>query len=137
MSRILRISVGVVVLIIIGIVFYYNQSLKPKSFLDQSLLLKYKILNNESDWREKLVKTEGPEKWNLSEENTVIEVREYQYNFYCGDTKAFFAKYLSYSNPKYIGAWNNIYVVDCGSFYSIYEYGDAGSKLFGPFDFNK
>ncbi len=65
MNKTLKITVGIAALIIIGIVFYYNQSLKPKSFLDQSLLSKYKILNNESDWRIKLIKTDNPENMNM------------------------------------------------------------------------
>jgi hypothetical protein len=130
-TKVIVVSAAVVLL---GVVFCYYQTERPISYLDRSLLAKYPVLKNESEWRAKRVATDNPEAWTIPEKNVRVEVKNSQYDFYCGGKKAGFKNYSSYSNPVYVGAWNSVSVVDCGDFYFIYEYGDAGPKLFGPFE---
>lgn len=121
--------------IVIGGGVYYYSTVKPKptSYVNAALTNEYKVLVDESLWNTKLVKTDNPESWTIPEKNTTVKVVDTQNNFYCGDKKAIFEKYSSY-NSGAVGGWNGVYIVDCGTYYFVYEYGDAGPKLFGPFD---
>ena len=127
----------VAAIIIIGVgAYYYSKSIKPQkptSFLNTALSAKYEVLANQNLWSTKLIKSNNPEEWSVPEKNIVIKVVDWQDNFYCGGGKAVFENYSSY-NTGAVGGWNSVSVVDCGSYYFVYEYGDSGPKLYGPFN---
>lgn len=126
----------IVVLVIGGGIYYYSRgSSKPISYLKADLTNTYTVLANENLWRTKLIASENPEAWLVSTKNITVKAIDYQGNFSCGDKKAEFIKYSSF-NTGAVGGWGSVSVVDCGSYYFIFDYGDAGPKLFGPFELN-
>ena len=94
----------------------------------------YKVLKDESLWRVKYINNSTPMQWDITEKGILL--KEVQQNkFICGEKEAQFVKYSSFNNDS-IGGWDNISVVDCLDyyFYFVYEFGDAGPKLYGPFN---
>ena len=121
-----------------GIFYFYNKPTGPTSYKNDALSGVYKVLSDEKIWRAKVVPSDNPQQWNVPEQNIVIKEVDKQFNFYCGDKKAKFEKYYSFTVGGYnVGGWDNIYIVDCENYYFIYEFGDDGSHLFGPFDLVK
>jgi hypothetical protein len=124
----------IAVLVIGGGIYYYSRgSSKPTSYLNADLTNTYTVLANEDRWRTKLITSENPEAWLISSKNITVKATDYQGNFSCGDKKAEFIKYSSY-NTGAVGGWGSVSIVDCGSYYFVFEYADSGPKLFGPFD---
>ena len=121
------------VIAILGVYAFSNNRNKPTSYNNSELINTYPILASENLWRGKLIGTDNPEKWSIPAKNTTIQAVDYSGNFMCGSTKADFSKFSSF-NTGATGGWNNISIVDCGDYYFVFEYGDAGPKLFGPFD---
>ncbi|MDD5050618.1 MAG: hypothetical protein PHV93_02645 [Candidatus Pacebacteria bacterium] len=112
--------------------FYFRG--RPRHFLNQKVASTFKVLLDEKTWRGKLIKSDNPMSWNVPEVNTQIKAENYQKDFYCGGRKANFVDYFSYSaGAGSVGGWNSISVIDCTDYYFVFEYGDAGPKLFGPF----
>lgn len=126
----------IAVLAIGGGIYYYSRgSSKPTSYLNADLTNTYTVLADENLWRTKLIASENPQAWLVSTINITVKANDYQGNFSCGDKKAEFIKYSSF-NTGAVGGWGSVSVVDCGSYYFVFDYGDAGPKLFGPFDQN-
>ncbi|MDO8667742.1 MAG: hypothetical protein Q7K35_01435 [bacterium] len=126
--------IAVVVLIIISVFYFSSQNSKTAPYYKKNVRVEtsYKILKDESLWRNKLIQSDIATQWNISEKNIVIKEIQ-QYKFLCGNTEAQFVNYSSYNNGM-LGGWNNIYIVNCFNYYFVYEFGDAGPKLYGPFD---
>ena len=120
--------------IIIGVaVYYYSRPQKPTSYLNSALANKYIVLADQNLWNTKLITTDNPEEWTISANNIVVKIVDSQNNFYCGDKKAVFENYSSF-NTGAVGGWGSVSIVDCGSYYFVYDYGDSGPRLYGPFD---
>ena len=134
MSKILRVILIVVAVIILAFVvmLVYFKFSTPKPFVDENIYNRYSVLQNEKLWRSKEIESNDSKQWNIININTSIK-NEGDGNFLCGDKKALFAKYYSFSDSRFIGAWNNISIVDCSDYYFVFESGDRGPKLFGPF----
>jgi hypothetical protein len=121
------------IVVIGGIYFIHNKNYnKPVSYNNSGLINTYPVLANENTWRSKLIKTDDPHKWIVSGKNITIQAIDYSGSFLCGNVKASFSKFSSY-NTGTLGGWNNISIVSCDAYYFVFEYGDAGPKLFGPF----
>ncbi len=116
--------------------FYYMPSSVVKMISERNEVLPntYKVLSDESLWKDKMVKSDNPSSWNIPSKNIEIKESDSQFNFYCGDKKADFIKYSSYKYKNSMGGWGSVSIVDCGEYYFIYEYSDGGPKLFGPFE---
>lgn len=129
--------IAIAVLVIGGGVYYFskNKTVTPTSYKDTSLLNTYKVLSDENSWKTKLVITDNPEIWAIPGKNIAVKVIESQDNFYCGDKEANFVKYSSFKTGS-IGGWGKVSIVDCGSYYFVYEFSDSGPKLYGPFETN-
>lgn len=112
-------------------VLYYLKN-RPTSFKNEQLVNTYTVLSDESVWRGKYIKSESPLRWSVPNKNIIIEESP-QYSFSCGQKRADVSKYSSFTTGT-MGGWNSLYIVDCGDYYFVYEYGDAGPRLFGPFD---
>lgn len=125
------------VVIIIGVaVYYYSRPQKPTSYLNSALTNKYIVLADKNLWNTKLITTDNPEEWTISAKNIVVKIVDSQNNFYCGDKKAVFENYSSF-NTGAVGGWGSVSIVDCGSYYFVYDYGDSGPRLYGPFDISQ
>ena len=124
--------IAIVVLLIIGGIYYFSQTNNIKLLTkDVRVAAEYKILNDESLWRAKNIISNLPMQWDVTEKDIVLKGIE-QNKFMCGDKEAQFVKYSSFNNGS-VGGWNNISVVDCLDYYFVYEFGDAGPKMYGPF----
>ena len=129
----------VAVLMIGGGVYYYSKNIKPTgptSYKNEAIVNAYNVLADESLWRNKYVSTNIPVEWNVPSKNIVIKKIQ-ENSFSCGEKQANFVNYTSYNaGSNYVGGWNSVSVIDCGTYYFVYENGDAGPKLYGPFDLN-
>jgi len=121
-----------------GIYYFYSKSDKPADYVNETLQQTYKVLANKAEWDSKIIQSNNPEIWGVSSKNTEIKIVGTQNNFYCGDKKANFVKYSTHSNGSNSvgGDWNAISIVDCGTYYFVYEFSDSGPKLYGPFELN-
>ena len=126
----------ITVLVIGGGIYFYSKSDRSSDYVNESLQHTYKVLVNKTEWNNKLIQSNNPENWDISSKNTVIRIVDTQDNFYCGDKKANFIKYSKHSSGSNSvgGDWNTISVVDCGTYYFVYEFSDSGPKLYGPFE---
>ncbi len=114
---------------------YYFYNNRATYYENQSLINTYKILSSEPEWNKKLISSDNPTSWYIQEKQTTIKTNSYtEDGFSCGNNKAKFIKYKSYSNPFYIGAGYIYSIVDCSDYYFVFSYADNGPKLFGPFD---
>ncbi len=75
----------------------------------------------------------GHSGWEVPELSLAVKT-DRRDNFYCGNKKATFIKYSSYNYPFSVGGWGSLSVIDCGDYYFVYDYGDAGPHLSGPFN---
>lgn len=124
----------IAVLVIGGGIYYYSRgSSKPTSYLNSDIANTYTVLTSDNLWRTKLIASENPEAWSVPTKNITVKAIDYQGNFTCDNNKAEFIKYSSY-NTGAVGGWGSVSIIDCGSYYFIFEYADSGPKLFGPFD---
>jgi hypothetical protein len=128
----------IAVLVIGGGAYLYSRSIEqsgPTSYINNALVSRYSVVSEESLWRGKYVSTNIPVEWSVpSKKVTIKKITEN--TFSCGGKQIDLVNYSSYSaGSNYIGGWNSISILDCGSYYFVYESGDAGPKLYGPFDF--
>jgi uncharacterized protein (UPF0333 family) len=133
--------VAIIVLLVVGGgVYYYSKNIKPTgptSYKNEAIVNTYNVLADESLWRGKYVSTNIPVEWNVSSKNIVVKKIQ-ENSFSCGEKQANFVNYTSYNaGSNYVGGWNSVSVIDCGIYYFVYENGDAGPKLYGPFDLNQ
>ncbi len=130
----------IAVLVVGGGTFAYFKYFKPTgptSYKNDALVNSYPILENSDLYKDKFVSTNIPVEWNIPVKN--IAIKKIQENkFSCGNKPANFIVYSSYNaGSNYIGGWYSTSVIDCGEYYFVYESGDSGPKLYGPFDLNK
>jgi len=127
----------IAVLVIGGGAYFYSKNLKPSgptSYKNETLVNTYTVLSDENLWRGKYVSTTIPVEWNVPSKNVTVK-KITENSFSCGDKQASFVNYTSYNaGSNYVGGWNSVSVIDCGNYYFVYESGDAGPKLYGPFD---
>lgn len=125
----------IILLLIVVIISYYFYIYRVRSFENPALLKTYKVLSDESQWRNKGVISNNPMEWQIIDEsiNVNIKAKNYTGDFYCGDKQAKFSKYYSYYDPKYFGSGSSISIIDCGDYYFVFSYGGNGPHLFGSF----
>ena len=120
--------------VIFCVVLFFTQT-SPKNFINTTLEQNYSVLTDRSKWIQSIVVTNNPESWDIPSKNIQIKIVGSQNNFYCGDIKADVQQYSAHTSGAYtVGGWYSVYVVDCGVYYFIYEFTDAGPQLYGPFD---
>jgi len=132
--------IAIAVLVVGGGIYAYTKYLKPTgpiSYKNDAAVNTYPVLENSDLYKTKFVSTDIPIEWNIPNKNVVIKKIQ-ENKFSCGNKEANFVVYTSYNaGSNYIGGWYSTSVIDCGDYYFVYESGDSGPKLFGPFDLDK
>lgn len=120
---------GIIISILViggGFAYYYSRYIPAIDITHSELITKYSTLKDRA-FSYKLVEDFTPMKF--SSENI------------CDGKSANTINYRTKTNENSMftyrigGDWEKIDVLDCGDNYWIYDYSDAGPKLFGPFDF--
>ncbi len=130
----------IVVIVALAIVYFAwyihgNYDAQPKFYKNNALSHEYTVLENSTNWQSVPVNSYTPFTWKVSTKTIHQTITtDSQNNFACGTSKASVTKYSSHSYPNSVGGWGSISIVDCGEYYFVYDYGDAGPHLFGPFN---
>lgn len=132
--------------VIMGACFYYYYVNRPihstyeymkkphrsTVYLNGDLVKKYPVLAREDLYKTVQFSNENSDAW---PEPTTLSSVDYLADFNCVDKKATLLKY-TYFKTGVVGGWGSLSAVDCGDYYFVLENGDAGTKLYGPFDFS-
>ncbi len=129
---------ALIVALVIGLYAAYQrgrENARPKITRHDEVAEKYEVLNADG-WKSALIQAEVWNEWKVAlKSGARLTVKTDGNNvFTCDGRKAEFLPYYSYSAPNSLGGWDSASVVDCGSQYFVYEYGDGGPHLFGPFN---
>jgi len=126
-------------IIILALACYFSwgkgfEDAQPKIDKHEDIAQKYDVLND-GRWSSIPIENEVGDQWTVAlKSGARLTIKTDGNNaFTCDGRAAQFLPYYSRTTPNSLGGWDRISVVDCGANYFIYEFGDGGPHLFGPF----